>query len=68
MTFGIPRELRAHEKRVGALPFLVKEIVKYGHEVFVETGAGEYCEALDSQYERVGAQIVPSSEKLYSTV
>jgi alanine dehydrogenase len=66
MTFGIPRELRAHEKRVGALPFLVKEIIKHGHEVFVETGAGEYCEALDSQYERVGAQIVPSSEKLYS--
>ncbi|MCK4892790.1 MAG: alanine dehydrogenase [Calditrichia bacterium] len=66
MTFGIPRELRAHEKRVGALPFLVKEILKYGHQVYVETGAGEFCEALDSQYERVGAQIVPSSEKLYS--
>ena len=66
MTFGIPRELRIHEKRVGALPFVVKEIIKNGHEVLVETGAGEYCEALDSQYERVGAQIVPSSEKLYS--
>ncbi|UCF62946.1 MAG: alanine dehydrogenase [bacterium] len=66
MTFGIPRELRAQEMRVGALPFLVKEIVKYGHKVYVETGAGEFCEALDSQYERVGAQIVPSSEKLYS--
>ena len=66
MTFGIPRELRAQEMRVGALPFLVKEILKYGHKVYVETGAGEFCEALDSQYERVGAQIVPSSEKLYS--
>lgn len=66
MKFGIPRELRIQEMRVGALPFLVKEIVRRGHQVYVETGAGEYCEAMDSQYERVGAKIVPSSEKLYS--
>jgi len=66
MTFGIPRELRAQEMRVGALPFLVKEIVRRGHQVVVETGAGEFCEALDSQYERSGAKIVPSSEKLFS--
>ena len=68
MKFGIPRELRAQEMRVGALPFLVKEIIRRGHQVYVETGAGEYCEALDSQYERAGAKIVPSSEKLYSLV
>jgi len=68
MKFGIPRELRAQEMRVGALPFLVKDIVRRGHQVYVETGAGEYCEALDSQYERAGAKIVPSSEKLYSLV
>ncbi|GAB4371258.1 MAG: alanine dehydrogenase [Calditrichia bacterium] len=66
MIFGIPREMREHELRVGALPFLVKEIVKRGHEVYVETGAGEHCEASDSQYEQVGATIVPSPEKLYS--
>ena len=60
MIFGIPRELRSNEMRVGALPFLVKEIMRFGHQVIVETGAGEYCEAVDSQYERVGATIVPS--------
>ncbi len=67
MIFGIPRELHPQEMRVGALPFVAKELVRRGHEVYVETGAGEYCEALDSQYERVGAKIVPSSEKLYSS-
>ncbi len=67
MIFGIPRELHPQEKRVGALPFVAKELVRRGHEVYVETGAGEYCEALDSQFERVGANIVPSSEKLYSS-
>jgi alanine dehydrogenase len=67
MIFGIPRELRSNEMRVGALPFLVKEIMRFGHQVIVETGAGEYCEAVDSQYERAGATIVPSSEKMYSS-
>ncbi len=67
MIFGIPRELHPQEMRVGALPFVAKELVRRGHEVYVETGAGEYCEALDSQFERVGANIVPSSEKLYSS-
>lgn len=67
MIFGIPRELHPQEMRVGALPFVAKELVRRGHEVYVEMGAGEYCEALDSQFERVGANIVPSSEKLYSS-
>jgi alanine dehydrogenase len=66
MIFGIPRELHPQEMRVGALPFLVKELTRRKQNVYVETGAGEYCEALDSQYERAGATIVPSSEKLYS--
>ncbi len=66
MIFGIPREIRANEMRVGALPFLVKELTKRNHQVYVETGAGEYCEALDSHYEQVGATVVPSAEKLYS--
>lgn len=67
MIFGVPREIRTLEMRVGALPFLVKELVRRGHQVLVETGAGESSEALDSQYERVGATIIPSAEKLYSS-
>lgn len=66
MIFGIPREIRAQENRVGALPFVVKEIVRRGHQVYVEADAGESCEAPDSQYEQVGATVVPSAEKLYS--
>ncbi len=68
MIFGVPREIRAHEYRVGALPFLVKELVRRGHQVLVEAGAGESCKATDSQYEQAGATVVPSSEKLYSQV
>lgn len=66
MIFGIPKEIRNQELRVGAMPFLVKEIVRRGHQVLVENDAGEDCEAPDSRYERMGATIVPSAEKLYS--
>ncbi len=65
MIFGIPREIRSGEERVGALPYLVKELVRREHQVLVETRAGEGCQATDSQYERAGATIVPSAEKLY---
>ncbi|MFZ0390333.1 MAG: alanine dehydrogenase [Calditrichia bacterium] len=66
MIFGVPREIKTQEFRVGAMPFLVKELSRKGHQILVETGAGEHCEATDSQYERSGATIVPSAEKLYS--
>ncbi len=65
MIFGIPLELRTHENRVGATPFLVEELVKRGHEVYVETGAGEMSHFSDADYEQAGAAIVPSPEKLY---
>ncbi len=66
MKFGIPLEIRNHENRVGAAPFLVEELVKRGHEVLVETKAGEMSYYLDEAYELSGATIVPSPEKLYS--
>ncbi|GAB4335833.1 MAG: alanine dehydrogenase [Calditrichia bacterium] len=66
MIFGIPREITEQETRVGAMPFLAKELIRRGHEVLVETGAGEFCDAGDPDYEQVGATIVPSAEKLYA--
>lgn len=65
MIFGVPLEIRAHENRVGATPFLVEELVKRGHEVYVETGAGEKSHFSDEDYEQAGAAIAPSPEKLY---
>ena len=68
MIFGIPREVKPDEYRVGAMPFLVKELTKRNHQVYVETGAGDYCNASDSSYEHAGAKILPSPEKLYASV
>jgi len=65
MIFGIPMEIRDNEYRVGAVPFLVEELVKRGHQVLVETNAGDKSHHSDGDYENSGAVIVPSPEKLY---
>ncbi len=65
MIFGIPVEIRDNEHRVGAVPFLVEELVKHGHQVLVETNAGVMSQYSDADYQRAGAMMVPSPEKLY---
>lgn len=66
MIVGIPMEIRANEYRVGAIPMLVEEMVARGHEVLVETKAGEASGYPDEAYTAVGASIAPSQEKLYA--
>ncbi|RMF61036.1 MAG: alanine dehydrogenase, partial [Calditrichaeota bacterium] len=66
MIFGVPVEIRQNENRVGALPFVVEELVKRGHQVYVESKAGVSSGYSDEEYEQAGALIVPSAEKLYA--
>ena len=40
MIIGIPKEILENEKRVAAIPSTVKEYIKKGMEVIVESGAG----------------------------
>ena len=51
MIFGIPAEIRAHENRVGAVPFLVEELIKRGHQVLVESRAGEKSHYTNEDYQ-----------------
>ena len=41
MLVGIPKEIKNHEYRVGLTPAGVRELVVHGHEVLVETNAGQ---------------------------
>lgn len=66
MKIGVPREIKAHEYRVGLTPSSVREYVAHGHAIFVEAGAGSGIGACDSEYQRVGAAIVPSSEEVFA--
>ena len=57
MRIGVPKEIKNHEYRVGLTPSAVGELVHYGHQVLVETGAGLAIDLEDGAYERMGATI-----------
>ena len=67
MKVGVPKEIKNHEYRVGLVPASVRELTSRGHEVFVQStaGAGIYVE--DSEYEAVGATILPDAESVFDT-
>jgi len=65
MVIGLPREIHRHEHRVGLTPFAVSRLVQAGHEVFVETGAGEEAQFHDRDYQQSGGQIVYTPEEAY---
>ena len=66
MKIAVPRERRAHERRVAATPDTVKKYVALGLSVVVEAGAGEQSRILDSQYEAAGATIESDPARVYA--
>ena len=65
MKIGIPKEIKNNENRVGMTPAGVAELVKHGHEVFVQHTAGESSGFADQEYEKMGAKIPPTIEDVY---
>lgn len=57
MKIGCPKEIKNHEYRVGLTPESVAELVNRGHEVLIETGAGDGIGAADAEYEAAGARL-----------
>ncbi len=65
MNFGVPKEVRPLEYRVGLTPASVHALVKAGHQVFVEQGAGLSAGFRDRDYQAVGGSIVYSAAEAY---
>ncbi|MBO4872941.1 MAG: alanine dehydrogenase [Lachnospiraceae bacterium] len=57
MIIGIPKEIKANEYRVAAVPSAVREIVRHGHAVYVESGAGTGSGFEDGEYRAAGAVV-----------
>ncbi|HGY55018.1 MAG TPA: alanine dehydrogenase [Caldithrix abyssi] len=66
LKVGLLREIKAHEGRVMLTPEGVKVLVKNGITVFVESDAGLMCNYENLEYERAGAQILPTMEKVFA--
>jgi alanine dehydrogenase len=58
LRIGVAREIKADEYRVALTPAGARELVQKGHEVLIETTAGDGSSFFDADYERAGAQIV----------
>jgi alanine dehydrogenase len=65
MRVGCPKEIKVHEYRVGLTPESAAELVRAGHEVFLETKAGDGIGAPDSVYEKVGVKILPNADAVF---
>lgn len=65
MRIGIPRELKPREGRVGLVPAACAELVRSGHVVAVEQGAGEKSGYSDQHYRDVGVEIAPDARALF---
>src|SRR5919199_251157 len=62
MKIGVAKEIKRDEYRVALTPAGALELVRRGHDVMVEAGAGEGSAFADDAYEAVGARIVSVDE------
>jgi alanine dehydrogenase len=67
MKVGIPKEVKNHEYRVAITPAGVHELVRNGHEVFVECDAGTGSSIPDQDFVDAGAAIVPTADDVWQT-
>ncbi len=66
MNVAILKETLPGENRVAAIPATVKEMVKSGMKVFVESGAGENSHFSNDEYNNAGADIVSDRSSLFA--
>lgn len=67
MVIGVPKEVKPGENRVGLVPAGVEELVREGHTVVVEEGAGLGSGIPDDEYRSAGAILKTSAEEVYAS-
>lgn len=65
LFIGLPKEVSLQESRIALTPEAVSLLVKNGHEITVETGAGDSAKFSDNEYSEAGARIVYSPEEVF---
>ena len=67
LFIGLPREVAMQEHRISLSPDAVGLLVRNGHQVIVETKAGEGAKFTDTQYSDAGATIAYSAEEVFQS-
>jgi len=65
MKVGCVKEIKKHEYRVGLTPENAGEYRSHGHEVYIQSGAGNGSSFADADYVAMGAKILPSAEDVW---
>ena len=65
MKIGVVKEIKNHEYRVALRPSGADQLVRDGHQVFVETGAGVGTSFSDQAYDGAGCQVVGSAAEVW---
>ena len=65
MIIGVPKEIKTLEARVALTPAGVRELVKHGHKVIIEKGAGLGSAITDEDYSSQGAEIAPDAKSVW---
>src|SRR6476659_4976066 len=66
MRVGIPTEIKNNEYRVAITPAGVAELVRRGHEVLIQAGAGGGSAITDADFKRVGAQLINTADEVWA--
>lgn len=66
MIIGVPKEIKNNEFRVAITPSGVREFVKHGHQVLIETNAGLGSAISDADYQNVGATILATADEVWA--
>src|SRR6476659_10515080 len=66
MIVGVPKEIKQDEYRVAMLPVGVEELVRRGHKVLIEAGAGTGSGLPASDYSQAGAELIEGPEAIFA--
>jgi alanine dehydrogenase len=66
MKIGVPSEIKPSENRVGMTPAGADVLVRDGHQVFVQKGAGLGSGIPDEEYTRAGSKLLPDADAVYA--
>ncbi|HOG46917.1 MAG TPA: alanine dehydrogenase [Anaerolineae bacterium] len=65
MIIGVPKEIKDNEYRVSMTPAGADLLVRAGHRVLVEQGAGSGSGFADAEYAQAGAEIEPQAARVW---
>lgn len=65
LFIGVPKEVSLQESRVALKPESVEVLTSNGHEVWIESGAGESAHFSDSEYSEAGAKIIEDTQEVF---